>query len=312
MHPGFDPLRPWHVTAILGQEWSGSDFGLQVLEGMTDTSVFVKDSRYRFIYGNGSFLTFMGVNGLEGLLFKTDLDFSPGYLINKYRRDDDTVLSTGVALPGIIELVRSSGRRYEWVETTKLPVKDASGEVIGLAGIIRQLSAVQANLDSLEELTPATQAMLENYGRNLTLSKLASMTSLSVSQFCKRFKATFGITPHAYLVDLRLDRACELLRDTDMPVATIAKECGFYDQSHLTNLLSRHREITPRQYRQRCRDTRVRLPLCDPQRPAERLGQRRRRPGPTNRSPRWHKSTISALNSGVNKRRRPASSACSP
>lgn len=70
--------------------------------------------------------------------------------------------------------------------------------------------------------------MFENYGQNQTLSNLASMTSLSVSQFCKRFKAIFAITPHAYLVDLRLDRAGELLRDTNMPVATIAKDCGFY------------------------------------------------------------------------------------
>jgi AraC-like DNA-binding protein len=81
----------------------------------------------------------------------------------------------------------------------------------------------------------------------LRLDDLAAVAELNVFQLIRLFKRVAGLTPHSYLVQLRLDDARRHLRN-GMPLAEAATAAGFYDQSALTNHFRRSYGITPGQY----------------------------------------------------------------
>jgi len=83
----------------------------------------------------------------------------------------------------------------------------------------------------------------------LTLADLARIACLSSHHFSRSFKQTIGIGPHRYLLQRRLERAKVLMRSSNMPIAQIAREAGFSDQSHLILVFRRATGTTPGQYR---------------------------------------------------------------
>jgi len=77
------------------------------------------------------------------------------------------------------------------------------------------------------------------------------MVHLSSSQFQRRFRALFQTSPIQYLLQLRIDSACQELQRTDASIGTIAMENGFYDQSAFCRQFQKRVGLTPRQYRAR-------------------------------------------------------------
>ncbi|HEY1412074.1 MAG TPA: AraC family transcriptional regulator, partial [Rhodopila sp.] len=89
----------------------------------------------------------------------------------------------------------------------------------------------------------------EHLEQPMRLSELAQHISLSVGHFCRAFKESFGTTPHAHIVQLRLALAKDLLLATHDPLSQIASACGFADQAHLSKLFRRHVGDTPGTWR---------------------------------------------------------------
>ena len=85
---------------------------------------------------------------------------------------------------------------------------------------------------------------------NPSILDLAGQCGLSASYFSEAFKQTTGLTPHQWLLKHRIERAKTQLRDTDESLATIASNCGFFDQSHFSRVFSRHEGCGPRDWRQ--------------------------------------------------------------
>jgi AraC-like DNA-binding protein len=79
------------------------------------------------------------------------------------------------------------------------------------------------------------------------LGELAALSGVSRFQFLRAFTRQTGITPHAYLVQLRVRMAQRLLRDGHTP-AEAALGAGFADQSHLTRCFVRQLGVTPGRY----------------------------------------------------------------
>ncbi len=89
----------------------------------------------------------------------------------------------------------------------------------------------------------------ENIARTVTLEQLADCAKLSASYFGRAFKATFGETPHAYVLRKRVELACRLMQETSSPLAEIALDCGMSDQSHLTRIFRRFTGMSPNAWR---------------------------------------------------------------
>jgi AraC family transcriptional regulator len=91
----------------------------------------------------------------------------------------------------------------------------------------------------------------ENFKRGIGLGELAREAKLSVSHFCRAFKKSFGDTPHAHVLRLRLELARKLMLTTDDPLSRIALSCGLADQAHLSKLFRRTFHDTPNAWRRR-------------------------------------------------------------
>lgn len=87
----------------------------------------------------------------------------------------------------------------------------------------------------------------ERHGDRLVLQDLARPVGLTPFQLIRLFRRVTGLTPHAYLVQLRLQTAMELLK-ARKPIAEAALAAGFFDQSALNKHFKRVYGITPRQY----------------------------------------------------------------
>jgi AraC family transcriptional regulator len=102
---------------------------------------------------------------------------------------------------------------------------------------------------SRERLQRVRDYIEAHLGDSLTLTDLAGVACLSPYHFSRSFKLALGIGPQRYVMQRRLDRAKTLMRRTDQPLAWVAKEVGFADQSHLTSVFRRETGLTPGQFR---------------------------------------------------------------
>lgn len=94
----------------------------------------------------------------------------------------------------------------------------------------------------------AVTAMIEDrYADDLRLEELGAAVTITPFQLIALFKRSIGLTPHAYLTQVRLKRAGDLLRH-GMPIADVAIRTGFYDQSALNKHFKRCFGITPLQF----------------------------------------------------------------
>ncbi|AKQ68337.1 L-rhamnose operon transcriptional activator RhaR [Myxococcus hansupus] len=89
----------------------------------------------------------------------------------------------------------------------------------------------------------------------LSLEELAAMTGLSPFHFLRVFRRVLGVTPHQYLVHLRLRRAARLL-STDAPITRIAYDVGFGDLSNFVRTFRRAAGVSPRAFRKASRGDR--------------------------------------------------------
>jgi AraC family transcriptional regulator len=83
---------------------------------------------------------------------------------------------------------------------------------------------------------------------DISLNDLAAVAGMAADTFARRFKATTGRAPYAYVIEERIQRAELLLREPELPISAIAFRCGFSSQSHLTSTFRRLRGMTPKVY----------------------------------------------------------------
>ena len=103
-------------------------------------------------------------------------------------------------------------------------------------------------------LPPATIARLTEYieerlDQRLTLAELSAVVGFSAWHFARAFKAATGQSPHQYVLDCRIAQARKLLAVVDLPLAEVARVCGFASQSHMTGVFRQKLGITPGRYR---------------------------------------------------------------
>lgn len=89
----------------------------------------------------------------------------------------------------------------------------------------------------------------EHLDGDLTLEAMAGELQISALYLPRVFKAAVGQPPHRYVVERRIERAKDLLRNTDTPIADVALSAGFSSQSHLSNWFLRLLGVTPAAYR---------------------------------------------------------------
>ena len=114
--------------------------------------------------------------------------------------------------------------------------------------------------DRNRRMLRARDTMDRAFARPLDVPALARVAHISAAHFSRQFRATFGETPHRYLQRRRVERAMEMLRETDRPVTEVCLDVGFNSLGTFTRTF---REIVgdpPSAYRARFAGTRSAAP----------------------------------------------------
>jgi AraC family transcriptional regulator len=92
--------------------------------------------------------------------------------------------------------------------------------------------------------------MAQHITEDLNLDQLAAQVGLSKFHFDRLFKRAIGLSPSRYQIDLRMNEARRLLRETRKSIIDIALDVGYTNPSHFAKLFRRENGLTPSEYRQ--------------------------------------------------------------
>lgn len=99
------------------------------------------------------------------------------------------------------------------------------------------------------QLRRATSMIEANLPGQLTLAEISIECGLSPSYFAKAFKVSTGVTPHRWMARLRIAKAADLLKSSNLTLAEVAAKCGFADQAHFTRAFGEAKGVTPSAWR---------------------------------------------------------------
>ncbi|HEX8913946.1 MAG TPA: helix-turn-helix domain-containing protein [Humisphaera sp.] len=120
-----------------------------------------------------------------------------------------------------------------------------------LVGFVSRCYGATTNPDgkAVLRVAQAISHLEANYAQPVTLEDLAEIAGLTVRSFTRAFGAAMGCSPIQHLIQLRVNRAAALLRQTDESVTDIAFRVGFQDGNYFTRQFHKLIGMTPRQYR---------------------------------------------------------------
>ncbi|MFA6546554.1 MAG: AraC family transcriptional regulator [Limisphaerales bacterium] len=224
----------------------------ELFEPLEDVQFWVKDRESRYVHVNRAFLLNYALDETARIIGETDYHLSPAYLADQFWLDDERVLA-GHRVVNRIELVGDADQATFWNVTNKVPFRDARGRIVGTAGTTRRLGPAGQGVAGAHGFEAVLARIRDRYREQLPNRKLAALAGLSLRGFERKFRQNFQVTPQQYLRKLRIRMACRALVFTEQPLAEVAVECGFADQSHFNHEFRRQMGRTPRAYREHYR-----------------------------------------------------------
>nr|WP_223159453.1 helix-turn-helix domain-containing protein [Vibrio sp. Y2-5] len=110
-------------------------------------------------------------------------------------------------------------------------------------------SSAKSAIESDSVVNSALLYIHKHYSRNIRVMQIADYCKVSRKTLDKKFIDLKGETVHQYLSNLRLDKSKQLLRETSLPVDSIARRCGYLGQNYLNQLYRKCFGYTPFEYR---------------------------------------------------------------
>lgn len=233
-----------HLGALL----SSRSEAVELIDYVEHVLLWMKDVEGRYLYVNLPFVLNFGFSDRDELIGHTDFDICSAALANQYRLDDERVLQ-GERILARIELVGRFDHTARWCTTSKIPLRDGKGRIVGTAGVTHPLAGQPQFTES--PLTQALRYISQHYAEPITHRDLAKICGLSVRALERQFMATYRVSPHDYIRQLRVRMSCHALVFSRKSLAEVAMEFGFADQSHFTKEFRRLQGETPHAYRSR-------------------------------------------------------------
>jgi PAS domain S-box-containing protein len=220
----------------------------RLFDHMPDVAFFAKDEHYRFICANRRFVERFGLHTEEEIIGKDDFDLFPLRLAENFRKDDQEIMTTGQPKLNIVELFFTDSGLPDWFVTNKLPILDTQGRVMGIMGAVHSYEGRKLVLKPYLQLDRAVTYIRENHRRGVSVTELADLVHLSPRQLHRKFVDTFGSSPQAFIMKLKVQASCEALQAEDAQISEVARDVGFRDQSAFTQHFHKHMGMTPLRY----------------------------------------------------------------
>ena len=218
---------------------------------MPNVIIYVKDRTRLWVACNSFALTFLNRQSHEEILGTREEDFFPKKIAASIREDDLRVINKGERIIERLEIVANERGQLVWVKTSKLPIVNETGDILGLVGVTTVLDLNARLPPKFEKFRKVVDEIDHQLESQLRVGDLAAIANMSESHFRRSFKQCFGIAPQEFILQQRLRRAATLLTDTDRTVLKISLDCGFGDQSHFCRQFARFFGESPGSYRRK-------------------------------------------------------------
>jgi AraC family transcriptional regulator len=165
-------------------------------------------------------------------------------LVPKFRARDPQIEAIALMLLGELQQESLGGKLYIDSLTNVLAVH-----------LLRRYTVTHPRLAVYEGGLPQHQLLQvldyinDHLSQDIKLVDLAALLGMSQFHFSHQFKQSIGIAPYQYLLQQRIERAKQLLRQTDQSIVDIAFSCGFNSHSHLSKQFRQFTGVTPKAYR---------------------------------------------------------------
>ena len=158
--------------------------------------------------------------------------------------------------PNIIDEKNIHDKLIRIFENIRLNKSECDNEKLEevLVYILKKYSKVDTDNEKNEYenilLDKVEKYILDNTDNPITLEDISLEVGYNESYITRVFKKKFGLTPHAFLINKRVEKAKrKLLNDEDVNLAQLSNEVGFYDQSHFSKVFKRVFAMTPNNYK---------------------------------------------------------------
>ncbi len=151
------------------REANTADFLARVLE-LVSHPIFVKDREHRWVFVNAAFCAMVG-HPREALLGRSDHDFFPKAEADWFHERDRELFATGKVIDVAEEPITDAQGRQHLLATTKVPLRDALGNITHLVGIIHDITALKAAEEALRRSNEALEQRVEERTRALATAQ---------------------------------------------------------------------------------------------------------------------------------------------
>ncbi|MBR5743052.1 MAG: helix-turn-helix transcriptional regulator [Clostridia bacterium] len=156
------------------------------------------------------------------------------------RRERGTKIACSAEVPesmrALIEMIRTSQDAFQ-----------VSQELYRLLCLLMRPAPPEK--DKSDRMEKAKEFFRENFDRPVGVDEAAKAVNLAPSSFSRRFRAAFGVSPYAYLLAVRLERAREMLLETSLPVSEVAYRTGFGSDSCFIAFFKKETGLSPLKFR---------------------------------------------------------------
>ncbi len=193
------------------------------------------------------------------MLFPWDSDIRelPGFhalfllepYLNSTQHFQSRLRLTPAELSQVLPLINAAEAEY---------TSNRSGRNTMVLSLVRQLAVVLSRLydcpaksREISGIADAAAFMETDFADNISISDVIGRSHYSQRHFIRLFSAAYGMTPQRYLLDVRIRRACAMLRDSVLPVTEIALRCGFGDPNYFSRIFRKYTGNSPSEYRKK-------------------------------------------------------------
>ncbi len=215
---------------------------------LPDVVFCLKDANRRYRAANAAFAERIGLKDARRLIGKLAEDFFSPSLAEAYREQDEQVLAGG-EVTDELELVTNRDGSIGWYLATKVPLHDDTGAIIGIAAVSRDLRAPRAGDAELAGIAKVAEYIREHLDETMRGADLAGIAGLTPTQLDRRMRRVFHLSTAQFIRKARIEHAATLLATTAMPIAEVALECGYGDQTALTRQFRATVGMPPAAYR---------------------------------------------------------------
>lgn len=212
---------------------------------------FIKDEQARYVIANETLAKRCGFDHVNDILGKTSYEVFDAVLGKSYMEQDLVVLKQGQKIYNRLELHSYSTGAPGWCITHKIPIYNVTNHIVGMMGISIDIQSDEENQPKTNERIYKVEKYIRQYfDQAISMSLLAELAELSVSQLDRTFKKLFHMTPSQFIQKIRLEHAVKLLQQ-DCSITEISALCGYSDHSAFSRKFKQLTGTSPRQFKAR-------------------------------------------------------------